>query len=326
MEPIKHHYIPQFILRNFCFKDKLLYYYNKNTNTTSIKRTDEIFMLRNLYRDEINYTDNPTQIEVELSKFENEVVRIINNKILSTNEITLSKDDENRLRLFIAVMAFRNKRAFKWFGSNMINSNKEYFKCFQNDENFIDLWKRNLGYIVDCRSLQEVAKHDKIDLPFKYYMIRDGFIDYEGVDSDLLKLLINSPGDMLQFMKYFVVIERRGEKDFVIGDNYPPQVLGELDNGKSLHLYTICPTSPSRSILLVSMGIFNSPSHLRVFEDKILKLPSYDNRGNLVITVKKVYQNVLEELNNSIISQSVEGYAFVNKERVGNVYKYNKKM
>ena len=295
MEAIKHHYIPQFILRNFCFKDKLLYYYNKNTNKVSIKRTDEIFMMHNLYRDEINCADNPTEIEIKLSKFENEVARIINNKVLNTNEIRLSEYDENRLRLFIAVMAFRNKRVFEWFGSNMTSSNKEFFKSFQKDENFIDLWKRNLSYIVDCRSLQEVAKHNKIDLPFKYYMIRDGFIDYEVVDGDLLKLLINNAGYMLQFMKYFVVIERRGEKDFVIGDNYPPQVLGELDNGKSLHLYTICPISPSRSVLLVSMGIFNSPSHLRVFEDKI-----------------------------SIISQSVEGYAFVNKERVGNVY--NKKM
>ena len=24
--PIKHHYVPQFMLKNFCFKDKQLYY------------------------------------------------------------------------------------------------------------------------------------------------------------------------------------------------------------------------------------------------------------------------------------------------------------
>ena len=53
--PIKHHYVPQFMLRNFCFKDKLLYYYDKAKNITSVKKTDEIFMTRNLYRDEINH-------------------------------------------------------------------------------------------------------------------------------------------------------------------------------------------------------------------------------------------------------------------------------
>lgn len=32
-EPIKHHYIPQFILRNFCFDDgSHLFYYDKKTS------------------------------------------------------------------------------------------------------------------------------------------------------------------------------------------------------------------------------------------------------------------------------------------------------
>ncbi|MDE6214718.1 MAG: DUF4238 domain-containing protein, partial [Lachnospiraceae bacterium] len=32
-EPIRHHYIPQFILRNFCFdEENRLYYFNKKTS------------------------------------------------------------------------------------------------------------------------------------------------------------------------------------------------------------------------------------------------------------------------------------------------------
>lgn len=54
-EPIRHHYIPQFILRNFCFNDRGdLFYYDKENSKTSVKNTRDIFMVRNLYRDEIN--------------------------------------------------------------------------------------------------------------------------------------------------------------------------------------------------------------------------------------------------------------------------------
>ena len=30
-EPIRHHYIPQFILKNFCFEERRLYYFDKQT-------------------------------------------------------------------------------------------------------------------------------------------------------------------------------------------------------------------------------------------------------------------------------------------------------
>ena len=62
-EPIRHHYIPQFILRNFAFDDsgKILYY-DKKQNTVSVVDSRDIFMEKNLYRDEINNFGEPTQI------------------------------------------------------------------------------------------------------------------------------------------------------------------------------------------------------------------------------------------------------------------------
>ena len=54
-EPVRHHYIPQFILRNFCFNDRDdLFYFDKKDSQISVKKTRDIFMVRNLYRDEIN--------------------------------------------------------------------------------------------------------------------------------------------------------------------------------------------------------------------------------------------------------------------------------
>ena len=73
-EPVRHHYIPQFLLRNFCFDDrKHLFYYDKKASETSKRKTQEIFMVKNLYRDDINNSENPTKIESDMARFESEV-------------------------------------------------------------------------------------------------------------------------------------------------------------------------------------------------------------------------------------------------------------
>ena len=43
-EPKRHHYIPQFILRNFCYDDKgHLFYYDISTGKTNKCETKEVF-------------------------------------------------------------------------------------------------------------------------------------------------------------------------------------------------------------------------------------------------------------------------------------------
>lgn len=89
----------------------------------------------------------------------------------------------------------------------------------------LDLWKRNLGYLVNCRSLKDVIEHDKIDDPIKLFFIRDTW----GVTG-----------------LYFIVVERRDCSDFIIGDSYPVVVDGILPNGISLNLFSIVPISVER--------------------------------------------------------------------------------
>ena len=93
-EPIRHHYIPQFILKNFCFDDeKHLNYYDISNNKFSVEETTNVFMVKNLYRDEVNYQDNPVQLENDLSKYEMEISRIFKDKFLESNSFTLTIDE-----------------------------------------------------------------------------------------------------------------------------------------------------------------------------------------------------------------------------------------
>lgn len=71
-EPIKHHYIPQFILRNFNKEDNRVYYWNIENKKLEEWNTSSIFMEKNLYRND-DYLDEPTKIERKFSQLENEI-------------------------------------------------------------------------------------------------------------------------------------------------------------------------------------------------------------------------------------------------------------
>ncbi len=104
-EPVRHHYIPQFILRNFKREDGYVSYYDCSKGSVESKRTEEIFMTRNLYRDTINHPDEPVKIENDLARYENEASQIIN-KFLKEDEVVLSAEEDDSLKLFLAIMGF----------------------------------------------------------------------------------------------------------------------------------------------------------------------------------------------------------------------------
>ena len=163
-EPKRHHYIPQFILRNFCFDDNNnIHYYNKKTNQVTVEQPRDIFMSRHLYRDEINSPDNPVKIEKDLAEYEREVSEIINGKFLKENEITLNTEEEEKLKLFFAIMAFRAKRTADFFKNGISKTGQKMYSNSQPDGNFSDLWKRNLMNLVNCRSMDDVRNHPDID-------------------------------------------------------------------------------------------------------------------------------------------------------------------
>lgn len=290
-EPIRHHYIPQFILRNFCFNDTNdLYYYDKESRETTIKNTRDVFMEKNLYRDEINHSDNPIKIENDLARFENEISQVINGRFLNDKEITLTFAEEERLRIFFAIMGFRSKNASNIFSENTSRQNKEFYSHFQGNGNLQDLWKRNLGYIVNCRTVEEILKHEKIDIPIKSFFKRDTV----GI-----------------FGLYFAVVERKENEDFIIGDAYPVIENGLLDNGVPVPIYSMFPISPRRVILLVSNGAEATPRDVVYLRRCVFTKPKIDNDNmTFTIRVKGLYNEEVRHLNSMVVKNAQEGIAF----------------
>jgi hypothetical protein len=288
-EPIRHHYIPQFILRNFANDEGKVNYYDKKTKIATVVDTRDVFMSKNLYRDEVNHSNNPIKIEKDLSKFENEISKILKH-FQAEREITITQEEDDKLKLFFAIMAFRSQTTYDMFHKMLSKESKQFYSKWQPNGNFSDLWKRNLGYIVNCRSLAEALENPNIDEPFKVFMTRDVF-GYFG--------------------QYFCVAETSDDTHFIIGNTYPVDITGIQDSGMQLRMYSILPFSPNRVILLASNGVEGTPRDVLEMRPLVFGQPKINEKEKtMIIRVKKLCLDETQVINCYIEKESKEGFIF----------------
>lgn len=289
-EPIKHHYIPQFILRNFCFEEKRLYYFDKQTGRVSAKDPRDIFVERNLYRDEINSADDPVKIEKELSRYEGEVAKILKERFLDAREILLTPEENAKLMLFLAIMGFRSLQAKRSFDEGVTKRSKAFYRAYQPDGNILDMWKRNLGHIVQCRSFEEVWDHPGIDDPMKLFIRRD-----------VVGL----------FGKYIAVAEANAGNSFLIGDIYPVVITGIGLGGLPAEMYEIFPISPNRVLFLANNGMQGTPRDVLFLRDFLFQPPKrIEETKQLRVRVRKLCTEEVLYLNKEIAETAKQGVAF----------------
>lgn len=298
-EPIRHHYIPQFILRNFCFDDNgNTFYKDIKSKKESIKQIRDIFMEKNLYRDTIN-SDNPVQIEEDFARFENEVARIIKERFLESEEFVLTRFEDEKLKLFFALMSFRSKSTQELFKKDLSKESKKLYLNWQRNRDFEDFWKRNLGKLAKCRSLEEVINDTEIDEPIKVFLTRDTF----GF-----------------FGKYFCVVEPKDVGEFVLSDCYPVAFRGicEPPFGASFEMgiYDVYSLSPQRVILFANVGCQGTPRDVLEMRPLILNEPIRNEKNELLFRVKKLYLEEVETINNMIIKHAKEGFIYRGGKRI----------
>ena len=287
-EPVRHHYIPQFILRNFaCDSDrKVACYYDKESQSVSKCEIREVFMERNFYRDEINCKDKPVQIEYDLSVYEREVAELIKAKFLDKRKIELTKEEDSMLKLFFAIMSFRNINAKEQFSNKLSKESKDFYKCFQENEDFEDFWKRNLGHLVKCRSMKDVANHQEIDPPIKDFMQRD--------TDGLLG-------------RYIIIVESKEGDGFILGDCYPLII---FNAPLPLPLYDVCPISPNRAIIFANAEAQVTPREVLILRPGVFDLPQTNENGNIVVIRKRLLAEEVHFINREIEKNVHKGFVF----------------
>ena len=141
---VNSHFIPQFILRNFC-SDNKIQYYNKSTQTLETRSTRSVFSEKGYY---------PDHLEKELcSKIEYQFSVVLNNKILNArNNITLNYEDMWILKKFLIITMLRihddNMEHNTWYKflkrDGFIQNPDEFQSKFSGD------FYENITKILNC--------------------------------------------------------------------------------------------------------------------------------------------------------------------------------
>ena len=272
--PIRHHFIPQFVLRQFCYEDNLLWFKHKDTGVVESLGTRDLFMEKNLYYfkdDDADYYE----IENALADYENEISRMLIDQFYDEKIIHIMYAEQESIKLFYAIMGFRSKRAADYFKNSKDKGFVDYYSIFQNDNDFEAFWKRNLKELVKCRSFLEVSRNPNIDKPVKVFMLRDT----TGI-----------------FGSYLKVVETINE-EFILTDSYPLVIFGNNAAGMEINLYEVFPISPKRAILIV----YDKVDELINFNDSILPKGFFTKPevkdGVLELYVKKMKDETVRALN-----------------------------
>lgn len=292
---VRQHYIPQFILKNFCYdqnKEKV-YFFESGEDEYSSLFVSNVFMEKYLYSKAVN----ELEIEESLARFEAEIAPIFK-KINSDTEISLTFTEDERLRVFLSLLAFRAASTRNQF-DNMSELSKQLYGSSDGTD-MKDIWLKNVHLVSQCRSIKEILANPEVSNPLKVFITHE-FSAF-----------------------YMCVLERRGSVDFLISDCYPVVMNGEgvLPNGMPFHLpiYYFYPISDSRVIALVSNNIQDVPRSVSYLDcAKTLKGPkgSFD-RTHLVFRPARLYPQDVEWINEMIIKNAQVGVVVKDIERCSN--------
>lgn len=307
-EAKRHHYIPQFILRNFTDENGQLEYWDIRNNKLEKRNPRSVFMNWNMYRDEENHKDNPTLIESSLSIFEQEIAELINKKMLSGNEIILTRTELESFRIFLSLLSFRSDLRMNQYKDKQFNpATLSILKKYEKDENFENLWKMEIEELSKCRTYKQIEDSKVIDSIIK----TDFLTDLKG--------------------KYMTFVDARGG-DFLISDVYPTLEIFPISQDINIHLHCLYPLSATR-LLLLNHIMFKQETYDSMFEtmkkfsqikgDLIAPPKNYYTNGMLynqsdrfIYRVRKIYGSDVEYINALLLNEARVGLAFKNRARV----------
>ncbi len=316
-EAKRHHYIPQFILRNFLDENSQVSYWDIKTNKLEKRNTRSVFMNMDMYRDELNHKEKPTHIESALAEFEKEISELVKNKLLSGTEIIINRQELEKLRIFLSLLSFRSNSRMEQYRNSRFNDNTRKILENYSPEGFEDLWKREVEELAKCRSYADVQNNPVVDPIIK----TDFFNDLTGM--------------------YMTLVDARGG-EFLLTDIYPTLEIFPVQPGINIHMHCFFPLSPTRMLILnhimfkeevndpmlnamksfskISGDMIVPPKSKRIMATAFLPNDTY------IYRVRKIYQDDVEYINALFLNEAQVGIMFKDADKISNsVYNFNRR-
>ncbi|MCK9330085.1 MAG: DUF4238 domain-containing protein [Candidatus Cloacimonetes bacterium] len=310
-EPIKHHFIPQFILRKFTHNNDQIYYWNKESSQIEVRNTKSVYMVKNLYRDEKNHPTDPAIIENKFAQFESEIATLFQGKIVDKDPIVLTRTENEKLRKFLFLLSFRSStRKQQYIDANFDDTTKEHLKEYVVNDDYIDLWLREIEMILDTENYNDIQKNDKISWTIK---------------TDFWSHLTGY---------YMTFVTPRGQ-DFIIGDVYPTAEIFPIGiNGANLYPHFMFPITPHLMLLLNHVGfrpesrkelqMLDSMVKFSKIKENAIKTPSvkyriigqYSKEDTFIYKINKIYSEDAIYLNSLALNEVRKGFSYFDFDRI----------
>lgn len=205
-EYVKHHYIPQFILKNFIISNKV-YSFNHIEFKLKQSSTRNIFMIENLY--DYDKEEDIKIIEKELaSRIESPmgqiVSRILNDLSIcnhgnrSITEVVFTRKELNIIKKYMMLQFYRTEGNMTYYLDQNIKDKNQLSKYNINEgESKKDFWKREMKYILD-NDWKQLTNSDMLGVKKFALTLQGGYLgvfvaNSEFIISDLGKVAERMP-------------------------------------------------------------------------------------------------------------------------------------
>ena len=291
---VKQHYIPQFIIKNFCKTDKKTYYFDTANKSITQKFPNEIFEEKYLYEYSQDKKENINKIELDLAKFETDASYVLK-QFLTNNNVSVSFEESEMIKYFFFIMILRSKFMLSSYNKEILEYNQQSFPDITEKE-LDEFYKENLEKLVNCRTLMDINE-----------TINTQFIQYAAM------MLVN---------KHLVLFECGDKLEFVLGDAYPialGQKIHPLDIFNRMSLVSlIFPISYNRAIGLIdTYDEFHSMFRHSKINNKDWYVEPKKFGTGILIQLKYLNDEDVAYINKGILNNSREGVCFRSERKCG---------
>jgi hypothetical protein len=279
-----------------------------------------IFMRKNLYKDVENHPDEIMAIEKKFADLEHEVSELIANKILDKKEIRITRADNELLRRFLFLLGFRSENRKRQYRDKLFDQiTIETLKPFVKNDDYVDLWLRELNEMLDLESFEGLKDNKEI--------------------SSVIKMDLQNELSVY----YMSFVEARGQ-EFILSDIYPTTEIFPIDMSTKtkINLHAFFPISPNRVLVLnhvmfrkdrkVDEPMINAmknfskvgPTINEIPRVKYIKRGIYSPEDEYIYTVRKIYEDEVSYINSLYLNEARDGFIFTDFSKVSkSIRNYN---
>ena len=330
MENQYHHYIPQFILRNFNIKDtkdkkyiKIKYYDIKSKKMEECK-TNKKYGDKNLYKDSI--LKDVMEIEKGLSKLENKCSILIDNINRSNNYTEIIRKDLYELRKFLYIMLYRTKSRKKQYIDGIFDEDtKELLNLFMKKNNFNkydEVWLNNIKELLKS-NYNEIQYNNNIFSYIRWEFTNN--VEFNSIniweakgDSEFIittKCFGIYEGTIGNIYHYFYIISPK--RIVVLTNNIEKTIMGDYIGMFPKYIHK------NHIILYKNHKIINKiKSFPNPLTEKYIK-PYFEDDDVFKIQINIVDENIVYLINSIFLEEENEGITFKSSNNLYNsIWKY----